>query len=324
MSAADTTSFAHLVQTLALKGTRGELLWGVYRGFPLGLTLGDSSSQSDVLIHLRYATHEFAEGEQPELVFADPLPRLMDEGLAEVEIRDDLVWLTLKRLADRLERGEIVPALDSVIGCLEKLGIQPVATCHYCGGAEGVATLASKGRVGQICTTCVEGQIGQDVTQLGFRVRSLAPLSMLAPIVIGVQALLWAGIWSGVDWAIHKLGGSVYLNSLLAGLIVFTLAGLAACPAFLFRFVSNRGNRRAGLLGGLCALIALPLGEILHIMFLFGSVWVVGPLVTEPSLLLSILIPGDGLFGILKLMTMLGFVWFAGRWAKPREIALEL
>ncbi|MBS0660550.1 MAG: hypothetical protein JSR82_20205 [Verrucomicrobia bacterium] len=312
------------VRALDLKGRRDHLLWGVWRGFPLGLTLTDGSAQSDALFHLRYAEHAFARGEEPKLEFAEPLPRLMDEGWAEVEIRDDLAWLTLKRFGDRLQRDEVVPALDSLIGCLRSLGIEAVATCHYCGGAEQVTTVASKGRVGQICAKCIEEQIGPDVNRLGFRARSLAPLALLAPLVLLLQSGLWGGIWIGVDWVFEKLGGSIHIHSLAAGFVVLVLAYLAASPAFLFRLVANRGNRRAGLLGAACALLAVPLGELFHVVQQFGTYSVIGPVLKHPTLIFTVLNPGDGLFGILKLLTIAGFIGMSVSWAKPKKIELEL
>lgn len=321
---ASASRLEQFVRTLGLQGARDHLLWGVWRGFPLGLSLGDRSAQTDALFHLRYATHAFAPGEEPELVFAEPLPRLMDEGWAEVEIRDDLAWLTLKRLDDRLQRDEVGPALDSLVGCLQNLGIEPVATCHYCGGAEQVTVLASRGRVGQICARCIEEQIGRDTTRLGFRARSLAPLALLAPLVLLLQSGLWGGIWIGVDWVFEKLGGSIHVNSLAAGFVVLVLAGLAASPAFLFRLVGNRGNRRAALLGALCALLAVPLGEFFHVVQQFGTTSVIWPVLKHPTLIFTVLNPGDGLFGILKLVTIVAFIGIAAGWARPREIALAL
>ncbi len=324
MPVAPAPNLVALSESLELKGSPSGLSWGTRAGFPLGISLGDASAQSDVFIHVRYPHHGFAEGAEPELIFAEPLPRLMDEGLAEVEIRDDLAWMPLKRLGDRLERDEIVPAVDSLLGCLNTLGIHAVETCHYCDRADGVAVMASKGRVGQICTSCVEEQIGKDVSQLGFRARSLGPLSILAPIVITVQAVLWGGIWIGVDGALARMGGSISLNYYVAFLIVLGMAGLAASPAFLFRFVSNRGKRRAAVLGGLCALCAIVLGEVLHISYLVGTLWAIVPLLTQPGVLLEWLVPDDGFFSVLRFFTMVTFVWIAGRWAKPREVSLEL
>lgn len=317
------TPLADLVQTLGLQGSRGSFLWGSRHGFPLGITFGDESNQSDALVQLRYATHAFGEGEQPELVFAEPLPQLMNDGWAEVEIRDDLAWLTLLRLGDRLERNEVIPAIDSVIGCLNRLGIQAVETCHYCGGAEGVTLVASKGRVGQICSKCVEEQIGKDVAQLGFKARSLGPLALLAPIVVVLQALLWGGLWGGLGLLLVRWGGDFAFPVYLAALFVIGLAGVAASPAFLFRFISNRGNRRAGVLGGLGALAALPLGEVVNLCVLAGSPLAALALVHRPDLLLQLAFI-DASFAVLKLIAIVAFIWFSAGWAKPREIALEL
>lgn len=316
---------AAFVQSADLKGTRATGLWGLRQGYPVFFSFTDGSAQSDLLIHLRYPPHEFVEGEEPELKFEAPLPALMDAGLAEVEIHDDIAWLTLKRADDRFAAQEVVPAIDAVIACLQSLGIVAVPGCHYCGGDTGVAVLVSLGRVGQICTSCVEKQIGRDLEQRDFRARALLPLALITPIVLVLQSLLWGGIWLGLDWLAAKAGGRIAIPQVVAMAAVAVLAGLAASPALLFRLVTNRGNRRAALLAAVCALAALAFGEALHAASVLGSWRYFLVLLIHPDLTLKIgFSGGDGLFVVLKLLIAVGFIVAAAAWAKSKQIVLRL
>jgi hypothetical protein len=315
--------YPQLLGDLALEPRGNGTAVGRRGGFPLGMQIVQADGKGTIMLQTRFPS--LAEAPARALfAFGHMLQRLLSEKLAEVTVEKDIAFLSLRKAADRIEKHEAVLAVDEFIDGLARAGLSAGEACHYCGAAEEVQTIFNGSRVGQICAACTRQQAIALMDERRFDPKSLSKLLLVAGAVTPVMAGAWMGLWFGIELWMASRGGSMNLSVKLALLAAFFLGMSAATPAFLFRRVPHRGNIRAGILGGICGLVAFALGELalatLTIWRLFGVINIKAAVTVAVPMLVS----GNGFFLALRGTALAALLISAFTFAKPPKAKLKL
>ena len=292
-------------------------------GFPLGLQIVDPNGKGMVLLHTRFP--KLTETPvRSEFVFDHTLQRLVDQKLADVSIEKDIAYLSLHKASDRIEKQEAVAAVDEFIAGLQRAGLSAGETCHYCGSTDDIQTAFNGHRVGQICGACTRQQAIALMNERDFDRKSVAKLAFTSALVVPMVALAWAGLWAGIYALLDRQGGTINVNVKL-GVLAAIFAGIGTgTPALLFRRVRNRGDVGAGVLGVVCAVLALILGELavstFQVWWTFGQLNVRAGAIVATSLFAA----GNGMFLLLRGAALVAMVGAAFRYARPPAAKLAL
>jgi hypothetical protein len=282
-----------------------------------------ADGKGTVLLQTRYPSLTEAPAEAL-FAFGHMLQRLISEKLAEVKVEKDVAFLSLRKATDRIEKREAVVAVDEFIDGLSRAGLSAGEACHYCGGAEEVQTIFNGSRVGQICAGCARQQAVALMDERRFDPKSMPKLLLVSAIATPVMAAAWAGWWYGVDLWMASQGGSMHLSIKLALIVAFFLGMCAATPALLFRRIPHRGDIRAGIFGGACALIAFAMGELalsaLAVWRLFGVINIKAAV----TIAVPMLIAGNGFWLAIRGSALAGLLISAFNFAKPAKAKLTL
>jgi hypothetical protein len=314
--------YPQLVNALELEARKDGAV-GRRGGFPVGLQMVDPNGKGMVLLHTRFP--KLSETPiRSQFVFDHTLQRLVDEKLAEVSIEKDIAYLSLRKATDRIEKQEAVAAVDEFIAGLQRAGLSAGETCHYCGSTEEVQTAFNGHRVGQICGGCTRQQAIALMNERDFDHKSVSKLAVTSALVVPMIALAWAALWVGIFVLFARQGGTLNVNVKL-GVLGAIFAGIAtATPALLFRRVRNRGDVGAGLLGLVCAILAVALGELasstFQVWWTFGQVNVQAGAIVAVSLFAA----GNGMFLLLRGAALVALVSAAFRYARPPAAKLAL
>jgi hypothetical protein len=315
--------YPQLLGDLALEPRENGTAVGRRGGFPLGMQIVQADGKGTVMLQTRYPSLAEAPA-QALFAFGHMLQRLISEKLAEVKIEKDIAFLSLRKVTDRIEKREAVVAVDEFIDGLSRAGLSAGEACHYCGAAEDVQTIFNGSRVGQICATCTRQQAVALMDERRFDPKSVSNLGLIAAAVTPVMAAAWMGLWYGVDLWMTSQGGTMHLSIKLALIVAFFLGMTIAAPALLFRRIPHRGNIRAGILGGVCGLVAFALGEVaLSTLAIWRSFGVIN-VRAAVSIAVPMLFGGNGFFLAIRGTALAGLLISAFTFAKPPKAKLKL
>lgn len=315
--------YPQLLGDLALEPRENGTGVGRRGGFPLGIQIVQADGKGTVMLQTRFPALTEAPA-RTLFAFGHLLQRLLTEKLAEVTVDKDVAFLSLRKATDRIEKQEAVVAVDEFIDGLARAGLSAGEACHYCGAAEEVQTMFNGSRVGQICAACTRQQAIALMDERRFDPKSLSKLLLVAAAVTPVMAAAWTGLWFGVDQWTASHGGSMNVSIKLALLAAFFLGMGAATPALLFRRVPHRGNIRAGIFGGVCALIATGLGEVAVATLSVWQVFGVINVTAAASIVAPMLVAGNGFFLAIRGTAFAALLIGAFTFAKPPKAKLKL
>jgi hypothetical protein len=157
-----------------------------------------------------------------------------------------------------------------------------------------------------------------------FDPKSVSKLLLVAAAVTPVMAAAWMGLWFGIDSWMTSHGGSMNVSIKLALAAAFFLGMGAATPALFFRRVPHRGNIRAGIFGGVCALLAIGLGELAFATLVVWRLFGVINIQAAVSIVAPMLVAGNGFFLAIRGTALAALLISAFTFAKPPKAKLKL
>ena len=285
-------SLVDLQRSLNLQRADENQSVGVYRGYPLGLTVvphkastqrlpnrqvmvleaPDARPWYSLLFQLRHPLRTEALPDKDAYAWDERPAALLDSGKAAVSVEDRIAWLRVYEAAELVENGTMLGVLDAFVDGLAAAGVQNQDDrCHYCGQnhVEQVTWIAD--RAAWICPECLERETAEEPAAP----EDPAKLVLAGAVGAIVGAVIWTGIWIIYDLVIEWFvkgspTGRVHVPHLAVGITGIIGGVLFGAPTgLLIRRVRSRAIKLAKVIGVMSIVLAAALGEIVH------STWLV-------------------------------------------------
>lgn len=335
-----------LIQRTALHQANAREFYGLYRGFPLGLTLvghglpslpsqqGTRSTDPgrtqrySLLLHVRFPDRASPTSPEPSYVWGDCLQSLLEQGQARVSVEARIAWLTLYEANDLVGSEAVVNILNAFIDGLAAAGIQNAGDrCHYCGKTVVKEPTYVAERVAWICPACFAAKIAEAQPS-----EPAAPLDGLRLLLAaGLGALLgaaaWAGLWIGhervMEWISKRHPSTtIWVPDIALAILAVGAGSFVGGPSgVLVRRVAYQGHtaRTVSSCGG--AIAAIAMGEIAWVLWLLPQL----PGVRAAIRFLPVVWSAEGtMHYVLRLMVAIFSVSFAFVVAKPSRRRVDI
>jgi len=271
------TQWTQLIQDWNLEPAEDGWFFGRIQNFPSALQVMQSGDSEAVLLQVRL----------PKVTNTDFVLSLGDSRLAElvaskeaeVSFDSSVAWLTLNNSQDDLR-----PIFDEFLGALADAGFSSTHTCHYCSINDVQKLTFDRGRVSQICGSCLQARLKRAPRAAPV---DLVPLTIVAIVAAFASAVTWALIWFGWDQLFIAMNWDrVRLPRLVIVLIALGIGALTGGPAgWIIKRVPRRTPLTAGAAAILATVAALICGEWLYMMLsVFREFSVIAPMVALEAL----------------------------------------
>ncbi len=321
--------FPEFFRALGLQSPKKFRAFGRRTGFPVAAEFNAALHGGGIAVQARFDPRQAVPRSIP---FEPPLANLLAAGQGAVRFLPGGATLSLFQASKRIKAGEVLPATEAFLAGLARAGLTAGDACHYCGGTERVELVPGNGstfagaNVGQMCVDCQFRQASALAEERQLDAATLPRLLATGVPAAVAGAVLWAGIWVGVDAFFVWRGGHAELPVKLSLLVVGLAGALAAWPVSLLRGVAHRGYWLAGLAGLACAAAAFVLGEGLvaaeRLWRAGASNWWWPPV--DARVAWETLTDGNGLFLFLRGACLVSLLTVAFLLAKPARPAFKL
>ena len=238
-----------------------------------------------------------------------------------------MAWLSFVDSTKHLQDGSLARLLDDVLMSFTQAGLagQP-DLCHYCRREKVEALTCHRGRVAQICPSCLIERTDAPSNRPAEATEGALAIAVLGPVATVIGAMCWGGVWSGYDLLFDLLKTNVvYVPRLLEVVALFCIAAVVGGPVgFVIKRVPRRGKNLAVTSAIVCTVAAIVLGEVFYVswliyrelkVFSFSAAWDILPRLEMEM---------ETFHLAIKLMAAIGSVIMAVLIAKPPKPKLNL
>jgi len=317
-----TNNCLEFAESLGLEPKTGGLFVGKLRGFPVGLKFIDPAGALLLLFEIRHWLKQDFPATK-SITYEPEITQLLAEKKAEIEIEDQIAWLTIKEGSAAIQTGMVTRVLNSVLGTFLKAGfIGDSDLCHYCQKNKVESISVINGKVAQICPACLEEK--EKGVQVAAGTAEAVPILLTAPFMAVVGALMWAFFWAAETLVFEKLNidkvwipGGIFIV-LFVGIIVGGPIG------WIIKLNRRRGHAVSVAAAILFGSLAVFVGEVFYLAWLIFHEFGVLSLSAAFRVMPAYYLHNDFMFIAFKLLTAFTAVAIAEYLARPKKAALKI
>jgi hypothetical protein len=318
----DPKALATLIKDLGLIAVKEDWAAGEFDGVPLAVNVVATSEASGLLFHVRYPEKAFTN-ENPPLPEGSGLAQMAASGDAEVSLDSRTGWLSIFSRDSNLTLAGVRGLLIEFFEVLKSQGVDlRRRLCLKCTAQPVDHPEFRDDRLQLLCEACNAEEKDRFRRETELSLGNIPLLIVPGAISAVAGAIVWAGLWYSYPIVLEKLSARSVPVLLLAVMYAGTGILIGKIISFFISRVRNRGTYFAASIALLFCVMALVLGEMLHISALcLKYLGFIPPPPVIGDLWISILREFSILYGLGKLISVGTALYIAYSDALPKRRA---